>query len=108
MLLPPRRQKGLHFPAERSVSAEVADGGLGVTSKKLGKACLSAMVRRVVESGERARGAQELLKLGRFDEAMDIAYEIEPLLYEANHLLQSASLLRRVGEDFLKGKSKST
>jgi len=49
---------------------------LGVTSKKLGKACLSAMVRRVVESGERARGAQELLKLGRFDEAMDIAYEI--------------------------------
>ncbi|MDR6284511.1 hypothetical protein HNR47_000494 [Methylopila jiangsuensis] len=79
-----------------------------MTSKKLGKACLSAMVRRVVESGERARGAQELLKLGRFDEAMDIAYEIEPLLYEANHLLQSASLLRRVGEDFLKGKSKST
>ncbi len=47
-----------------------------MTSKKLGKACLSAMVRRVVESGERARGAQELLKLGRFDEAMDIAYEI--------------------------------
>lgn len=26
---------------------------------------------------------------------MDIAYDIEPLLYEANHLLQSASLLRR-------------
>lgn len=25
---------------------------------------------------------------------MDIAYDIEPLLYEANHLMQSASLLR--------------
>lgn len=34
------------------------------------------------------------LKLGRFDEAMDIAFKIEPLLYEANHFLQSASLLR--------------
>jgi hypothetical protein len=33
--------------------------------------------------------------------------EIEPLLYEANHLLQSASLLRRADEDLLKGKSKS-
>lgn len=54
-------------------------------SKKLGKACLNAMMRRVMESGERARGAQELLKLERFDEAMDIAYDIEPLLYEANH-----------------------
>ena len=62
--------------------------------KKLGKVCLKAMMHRVVESGERARGAQELLKLGRFDEAMDVAYEIEPLLYEANHLMQSASLLR--------------
>lgn len=79
-----------------------------MTSKKLGKACLSAMVRRVVESGERARGAQELLKLGRFDEAMDIAYEIEPLLYEANHLLQSASLLKRSDDDFSKSKRKST
>jgi hypothetical protein len=44
-----------------------------VSSKKLGKACLNAMMRRVVESGERARGAQELLKLGRVDEAMDVA-----------------------------------
>lgn len=70
-----------------------------MTSNKLGKACLHAMIRRVVESGERARGAQELLKLGRLDEAMDIAYEIEPLLYEANHLLQSASLLRRADKD---------
>jgi len=52
------------------------------------------MIRRVVEIGERARGAQELLKLGRFDEARDIAYDIEPLLYDANHLIQSASLLR--------------
>ncbi|HVI27861.1 hypothetical protein [Hansschlegelia sp.] len=65
-----------------------------MSSKKLGKVCLQAMMHRVVESGERARGAQELLKLGRFDEAMDIAYDIEPLLYEANHLMQSASLLR--------------
>lgn len=65
-----------------------------MSSKKLGKACLKAMMHRVVESGERARRAQELLKLSRFDEAMDVAYEIEPLLYEANHLIQSASLLR--------------
>lgn len=79
-----------------------------MTSTKLGKACLQSMMRRVVDSGERARGAQELLKLGRFDEAMDIAYDIEPLLYEANYLLQSASLLRRADEDGVKGKTKSS
>jgi hypothetical protein len=77
-----------------------------VSSKKLGKACLTAMMRRVVESGERARGAQELLKLGRFDEAMDIAYEIEPLLYEANHLIQSASLLRHADRKSERNKAK--
>ncbi len=77
-----------------------------MSSKKLGKACLTAMMRRVVESGERARGAQELLKLGRFDEAMDIAYEIEPLLYEANHLIQSASLLRHADRKSERNKAK--
>ncbi len=45
------------------------------------------MVRRIVESGERAKSAEELLKLGRFNEAMDVAFEIEPLLNQANHLL---------------------
>ncbi|RXF72854.1 hypothetical protein [Hansschlegelia zhihuaiae] len=77
-----------------------------MSSKKLGKACLTAMMRRVVESGERARGAQELLELGRFDEAMDIAYDIEPLLYEANHLMQSASLLRHADRNSEKAKAK--
>jgi hypothetical protein len=81
---------------------------LGVSSKKLGKVCLKAMMHRMVESGERARGAQELLKLGRFDEAMDIAYEIEPLLYEANHLMQSASLLRNADRRSEKGKKAKT
>jgi hypothetical protein len=75
-----------------------------VSSKKLGKACLKAMMHRVVESGERARGAQELLKLGRFDEAMDIAYDIEPMLYEANHLMQSASLLRHADRETKKNR----
>lgn len=71
-------------------------------SKKLGKVCLQAMMHRVVEGGERARGAQELLKLGRFDEAMDVAYEIEPMLYEANHLMQSLD-----SSDVLTGNPKS-
>jgi hypothetical protein len=79
-----------------------------VSSKKLGKACLNAMMRRVVESGERARGAQELLKLGRVDEAMDVAYDIEPLLYEANHLMQSASLLRHADRGAAKSKAETT
>lgn len=63
-------------------------------TKKLAKACLSAMLHRVVEGGARAQAAQAKLELGRVDEAMDIAFDIEPLLHEANHLLQSASLLR--------------
>lgn len=75
--------------------------------RKLGSACLSAMIQRIVESGERARGAQQLLELGRFDEAMDIAYEIEPLLFEANHLLQSASLLRSADKKTSKGKART-
>lgn len=49
--------------------------------------------------GDQARAARELLTLGRIDEAMNIAYEIEPLLYEANHLMQSASFLRREGKE---------
>jgi len=57
------------------------------------------MFERVAECGDQARAARELLALGRIDEAMNIAYEIEPLLYEANHLLQSASLLRREGRE---------
>ncbi|MFC7053366.1 hypothetical protein ACFQI3_11770 [Hansschlegelia quercus] len=79
-----------------------------MSSKKLGKACLKAMMRRVVESGKRARGAQELLKLGRVDEAMDVAYDIEPLLYEANHLMQSASLLRHADGEAAKTKAKAS
>ena len=75
---------------------------------KIGAACLGAMVRRVVESGEGAKSADELLKLGRFNEAMDVAFEIEPLLYEANDLLQSASLLSRSGEKAEKRRSTST
>jgi hypothetical protein len=77
----------LHFVPEQSINADVAEGDLSVKSNKIGVACLSAMVRRIVESGERAKSAEELLKLGRFNEAMDVAFEIEPLLNQANHLL---------------------
>lgn len=66
-------------------------------SRKLAKACLRSMFERVADCWDRARAARELLALGRIDEAMNIAYKIEPLLYEANHLMQSASLLRREG-----------
>lgn len=68
-------------------------------SRKLAKVCLRAMFERVTECGDQARAARKLLALGRVDEAMNIAYEIEPLLYEANHLMQSASLLRREGSE---------
>ena len=57
------------------------------------------MFDRVVDCGGRAQAAKELLAHGRFDEAMEAAYEIEPRLYEAGHLLQSASLLRRDGPE---------
>ena len=65
------------------------------------------MVRWVVESGEQAKSAEELLKLGRFDEAMDVAFEIKPLLCEPNHLLTSASLLRRSDRKAEKRRSRS-
>lgn len=60
--------------------------------------------------GERRASAraQERLKLGRFDEAMDIACEIEPRLYEANHLMQSASLLRHADKRSEKNKKAKT
>ena len=75
-----------------------------MSSKKLGKACLKAMMHRVVQSGERARGVHELLKLERFDEAMDVAYGIEPPLYEANHFMQSVSLFRHADRESKKSK----
>ena len=50
-------------------------------SKKLAEACLTSMFGRV-EGGGRAQAGQERLKLGRVDEAMEIAFELEPLLRE--------------------------
>ncbi len=65
------------------------------TARRESAACIFAMIDRVTGAVSLATTALTLLKKGEDDRAFDIALEIEPLLDEANYLLQAAATLRR-------------
>jgi hypothetical protein len=52
--------------------------------------CIAAMIDRVTMAASLARNADMLLKKGKANKAFEVALNIEPLLHEANHLLQAA------------------
>jgi hypothetical protein len=56
-------------------------------------------IRRILDSAAgTARAAEACSKVGEIGKAVQITRDIEQLLYEANTLLNSASLLTRLGD----------
>jgi hypothetical protein len=58
-------------------------------------ACIQAMLDRIATVASLADTAATLRKQGDEERAFDVVLDIEPLLHEADHLLQAASALRR-------------
>jgi hypothetical protein len=54
------------------------------------------MIRRITEAASLAGTASTLTQNGEEERAFEIALEIEPLLHDANTMLQAASILRRL------------
>ena len=65
-------------------------------SREAGELCLVAMMSRVIEAGSIAEAAAKHIDGGDFERAFQAALEIEPLLRDADHALQSASIFRRM------------
>ena len=56
-------------------------------------------IRRMLDSAAAvARAAEACSDAGEVGKAVHITYDIEQLLYEANMLLNAASLLKRLGD----------
>ena len=58
-------------------------------------ACIQAMLDRIATVASLADTAATLRRQGDEKRAFDVVLDIEPLLHEADHLLQAASALRR-------------
>jgi hypothetical protein len=61
--------------------------------------CIVTMIDRLVEAASLAATASVLIGEGDDERAFEIALEIEPLLHEANTVLQAASILRRLQKE---------
>lgn len=59
------------------------------------KTCIDLMGQAVEEVDELMKTAKACIELGQIERAFSVALEIEPLLSEANSLLQAASAIRR-------------
>ena len=59
------------------------------------KACLDSMAEAVEGAASLAKAARACADAGNVDAAFKIALDIEPLLHEADYLIQAASTVRR-------------
>jgi hypothetical protein len=55
------------------------------------------MIDTVKQAGALVAAVSAHMEAGDDARAFDAALDVEPLLYEAGHLLQAASILRRAG-----------
>src|SRR5712692_1438172 len=60
------------------------------------KAYLSEIRQRLDQAAGIARAAQACADAGNLEKAIEIALDIEPLVYEVNTLLNAASLINRI------------
>ena len=65
--------------------------------KQASAQCIAVMIDRLGEAASIASAALTLMKKGQPERAFHIALDIEPLIHEADRLLQAASALRRSG-----------
>jgi hypothetical protein len=66
-------------------------------SQQASTACIAAMINTVTEAGALVATVSAHMEAGDDVRAFDAVLDVEPLLYEAGHLLQAASILRRAG-----------
>lgn len=66
-----------------------------VTTEAIVKTCLSAMHEAIKEAASSSTAAMACIEAGNHRRAFEIALDIEPLINEANMLLQACSILRR-------------
>jgi hypothetical protein len=62
------------------------------------KACLREMRERLEEAISIAKAAEACAENGNTDKAIQIALDIEQLIYEVNTLLNAASMINRIGK----------
>lgn len=61
------------------------------------KACIESMSELLEEAASLGRATKACTDAGNVDSAFKITLDIEPLLHEANYLIQAASTVRRRG-----------
>jgi len=61
------------------------------------KACIESMVELLNEAASLAKATKACADAGNVDAAFKITLDIEPLLHEANYLIQAASTVRNRG-----------
>ncbi len=66
-----------------------------VTTDNIVKTCLSTMHETIKEAASSSTAAMACIEAGNHRRAFEIALDIEPLINEANMLLQACSILRR-------------
>lgn len=66
-----------------------------VTTDTIVKTCLSTMHEAIKEAASSSTAAMACIEAGNHRRAFEIALDIEPLINEANMLLQACSILRR-------------
>jgi hypothetical protein len=66
-----------------------------VTTDTIVKTCLNAMHEAIKEAASSSIAAMACIEAGNHRRAFEIALDIEPLLNDANMMLQACSILRR-------------
>jgi len=61
------------------------------------KACIESMVELLNEAASLAKATKACTDAGNVDAAFKLTLDIEPLLHEANYLIQAASTVRNRG-----------
>lgn len=63
------------------------------------KTHIGEMCQRLDEAAGIAKAAQACAKAGNIEKAIEIALDVEQLIYEATTLLNAASLMKRIYND---------
>jgi hypothetical protein len=62
------------------------------------KTYLKEMRERLEQATGSARAAEACAESGNIEKAIEIALDLEPLIYEVNTLLNAANMIKRIGK----------
>ncbi len=68
-------------------------------NRRANEACLKALMIKVMRAGSIAKGGAALIAAGDYEGAYHAALKLEPLLREADNVLQSTSVFRVARQD---------